>query len=60
MYGGIEKAKDLYFSTKSDVNFGAWFVAMYKDMLPTQHRGRIAQSSTMKQALRTIKELGYE
>lgn len=60
LHASVEKAKELYFKASSQLNFGAWFAHYFKDEIPQQHFKKISEAGTMKQALRTIKELGYE
>lgn len=56
----LEDAKQSYFNQSPVVGFGVWFTEVYAAQIKREHQIRIRSAGTMKQALRTIKELGYE
>lgn len=55
----IDQLKEEYFNSKSALGFSHWFTTTYGNKISTRARDYVNESSSMRQAIKRIREIGY-
>lgn len=55
----IDQLKEEYFQSKSVLGFSNWFTSKYGNAISTRARDYVNESSSMRQAIKRIREIGY-